>query len=427
MISLEQTARMIANLSSPFVHHAVKALASNKVVNHILKGVEAYRIRKIEKLNEILVVSDMNIGDAVIVQSFITSLKAAFPYLKISFIYQRKALPLIRANPYIDQQFPFFRNIGFPSPKDIRILKNTIKKHNFDLIFNFCPYFSYRLFKNSGSIVVYPLRLIMEIIRAYSTDNRPAHLAFQLDRFSHDVAEKIPYDEKASPNFENNLAIPHIFTTKNLQTKAERVMDRLNISAQSKKIFYNPDSSSRYTLIPMKFQVKLLKGLLSQEEHELLLLNCGFTFKGIENQILNEISSSQREKVIVVPKNIGIDVYAALIDNSDIFISADTGPLHIAAAKKYIINSNNSFKNSTAIVGIFGATSAKIYGYDSFSSKYFPSAQNAPSKIFEGCPACKNLTCIDKIFKNCQKIKCFEGLEPEPVVDYVRNYLDQIH
>ncbi len=399
MISLEQAVRVITNLSSPFAHHAVKALASSKTVNHILKKVEAYRLGNVERLNEILVVSDMNIGDAVIVQSFITSLKAAFPHSKISFIYQRKALPLIRANPYIDQHFPFFRNIGFPSSEDIRILKNTIKKNNFDLIFNFCPYFSYRLFKNSGSIVVYPLRLIAEIIRAYGTDNRPAHFAFQLDRFFHNVAEEIPSDDKAPTDFENNFSIPHIFTTERLQTKAKRAMDKLKILAQSKKIFFNPDSSSKYTLIPIKFQVKLLEDLLSQEELDLLLLNCGFTFKGIENHILNEISASQREKVIVIPKNIGIDVYAALIDNSDVFISADTGPLHIAAAKKYIINSNNRFKNSTAIVGIFGATSAKIYGYDSFSSEYFPSAQNAPSKIFEGRPACKNLTCIDKIFK----------------------------
>ncbi len=427
MISLEQTARMISNLSSPFVHHAVKALASSKVINHILKKVEAYRLGKIERLNEILVVSDMNIGDAVIVQSFITSLKAAFPYTKISFIYQREALPLIRANPYIDDHFPLFRNIGFPSRKDIRILKNTIKKNNFDLIFNFCPYFPYRLFKNSGSIVVYPLRLITKIIRAYGTDNDPAHLAFQLDRFSHDVAEEIPSDGKTPTDFENNLSIPHIFTTKRLQTKAKKAMDRLKISTQSKKIFFNPDSSSRYTLIPIKFQVKLLEDLLSQQELDLLLMNCGFTFKGIEKHILNEISSSLRDKVIVIPKNIGIGVYAALIDNSDVFISADTGPLHIAAAKKYIIDSDNSFKNSTAIVGIFGATSPKIYGYDSFSSEYFPSAQDAPSKIFEGHPACKNLTCIDKIFKNCKEIKCFEGLEPEPVVDYVRNYLNQIH
>ncbi len=427
MISLEQTARMIANLSSPFVHHALKALASSKTVNHILKKAEAYRLRKIRRLHRILVVSDMNIGDAVIVQSFITSLKAAFPYLKISYIYQHKALPLIRANPFIEEHFPFFRNIGFPCKKDIRILKNTIKKNDFDLIFNFCPYFPHWLFKNSDSIVLYPLRLIMEIIRAYDSNNCRAHLAFQLDKFSNDISEKIPCDEKASPDIENNFSIPHIFTTKKLQTKAKRVMDKLKILAQSKKIFFNPDSSSRYTLIPMKFQVKLLKGLLSQEELDLLILNCGFTFKDIENQILNEISSSQRKKIIVIPKNIGIDVYAALIDNMDVFISADTGPLHIAAAKKYIINSNNSFKNSTAIIGIFGATSAKIYGYDSSSSEYFPSAQNAPSKIFEGCPACKNLTCIDKIFKNCQEIKCFEGLEPEPVVDYVRNYLTQIH
>ena len=224
MISLEQTTRTIANLSSPLVHHAVKALAASKVINHILKKVEAHHLRKIERLNDILVVSDMNIGDAVILQSFITSLKAAFPHSEISFLYQRKALPLIRANPYIDQHFPFFRNIGFPSKKDIRILKNTVKNSNFDLIFNFCPYFPHHLFKNSRSIVLYPVRLIAEIIRAYSIDNGPAHFAFQLDRFCHDVVRKISCDDKVSPKSQNDYPIPHIFTTKKLQTRTKIII-----------------------------------------------------------------------------------------------------------------------------------------------------------------------------------------------------------
>jgi ADP-heptose:LPS heptosyltransferase len=131
-----------------------------------------------------------------------------------------------------------------------------------------------------------------------------------------------------------------------------------------------------------------------------------------------------RKKIVVIPRHIPIEAYPALIDDSNMFITGDTGPLHIAAARKVIVNSNNHFRNSTAIVEIFGATSAKIYGYDSFSDEYLSASQDAPSKTFEGFPHCKNLTCIDKIFKKCPEVNCFEGIDTEEVIEYIQNYLN---
>ncbi|MFQ6038447.1 MAG: hypothetical protein ACE5LV_07505, partial [Candidatus Aminicenantales bacterium] len=77
----------------------------------------------------------------------------------------------------------------------------------------------------------------------------------------------------------------------------------------------------------------------------------------------------------------------------------------------------------TAVVGVFGATDARIYGYDSTSEKYLDTSQSAPSKVFEASPPCKNLTCIDKVSKTCVEPKCFEGLDPEPIIAYIRDYL----
>lgn len=162
---------------------------------------------------------------------------------------------------------------------------------------------------------------------------------------------------------------------------------------------------------------------MSNKNLDLLLLDSGYNFKGIERELLREIQFHLSRKIVVIPRDIPIDVYAGLKDNSEMFISGDTAPLHIAAAKKIIVNSDNRFKNSTAIVGIFGATSPRIYGYDSFSGKYLAATQDAPSKKFEGSPPCKNLTCLHKLSKRCPEVRCFHGLEPEQVIDYINNYL----
>lgn len=422
MIPIEHLARLTSKISAPFLDRTLKALSSSKKINNFLKRVETKRLRKIDRPERILIIPDINIGDAIITQSFISPLKYFFPDMKISYVYQRKAYPLIKANPNIDGHFPLFRNFGYPSKRDCKILRDIIERYDFDLIFNFCPYFSTNNFKYANSSVIYPIRFIANIIRDYASDSRKAQIAFQMNKFAEELIEEFPFNIRPKTKPKTKFPENHLYTTQQLCNKTRKVMDKLNINPHAKKILFNPDTASPYTLIPFKFQLELLKGILSYKKLT-LLLNCGFIFKDIEKKLLNEIPSFLKKKIVVIPTDIPIDVYAALIDNSDMFITGDTGSLHIAAAKKIIVNSDNHFRNSTAVIGIFGATSAKIYGYDSFSDEYLSASQAAPSKAFEAFPACKNLTCIDKIFKNCPEVRCFDGLEPEQVIDYVQNYL----
>jgi ADP-heptose:LPS heptosyltransferase len=422
MISTEQIARLASKISAPFMDRTLKSLASSERIDKLLKRLEFRRLQKIDELKRILIIPDINIGDAVIAQSFISPLKNSFPGLEIDYAYQRSAYPLIKENPHINRHFPIFRSLGFPSKKDCKRLKNIIEKYSFDLIFNFCPYLPPSIFKSADSSVIHPIRLTANIIRAYASNSDKAQIVFRLNQFANEMVEKLPYNTNPKPKSMFNFPSNRLYTNQQLWTSTKKTMERLKINRYQKKVLFNPDTASPYTLIPLKFQIELLKGILSNKEL-IVLMNCGFIFKGIQKRVLDEIPPPLRKRIIIIPRDTPIDVYAGLIDNSDMFISGDTGPLHIAAAKKVIVNSDNHFKNSTAIVGIYGATSPKIYGYDSFSDEYLPASQNAPSKSFEGSPPCKNLTCIDKIFKKCPEVMCFNGLDPESIIDYIQNYL----
>ena len=423
MISLVDLATTISKISAQGIDRIVKALVSNQNVNNLLNKLEAKRLRQLDNLKRILIIADINIGDAVNTQSFLGVLKHFFPSLEISYAYQYKAYPLIKANPKIDKHFPLFRSFGYPSKGDNNNLKKLIKNYDFNLIINFCPFFSFKDLKSVNSSAISPLRFMANIIRAYASGKHKAHITFQFNKFAHELVESLPSyikpEKKSSVPFSGN----YLYTTQQLYTETRKVMHALKINPQAKKIFFNPDTASPYTRIPFQFQLELLKGILSNKNLDLLLLESGYNFKGIERELLKEIQSHLRKKIVVIPRDLPIDVCAGLMDNSEMLISGDTAPLHIAAAKKIIVNSDNHFRNSTAVIGIFGATSAKIYGYDSFSDEYLSASQAAPSKAFEAFPACKNLTCIDKIFKKCPEVRCFDRLEPEPVIDYVQNYL----
>lgn len=417
MASVEQVARWTSRLSGPLIDRILKALSSSKKTHNFIKHLERKRIRSIQNLKRILIIPDINIGDAVLTQSFISPLKKAFPHLDLSYVYQHRAGPLVQANPHINHHFPLFKALGFPSEEDRRNLIKLIVQHDFDLIFNFSPYFSKNMFKHSSSKVIYPLRFIGNVIQAYASESQKAQIVFQMNRFANELLEEISPEIKFTPN--PNFSGPFLYATEQLFQKTQRTLESLNIKPHTCKVFFNPDTSSSYTFIPFPFQLALLKGLLSQDNIT-LIMNRGFVFKDIEKKLIQALPSPLREKVMVIPGNTPIDVYAGLTDHWDVFISGDTAPLHLAAAKKIIVDSGQKFRNSTAVIGIFGATSGKIYGYDSFSSGYLPSSQDAPARAFEGSPSCKNLTCIDKIFKNCPEIRCFKGLKPAEVIDYIR-------
>lgn len=369
-----------------------------------------------------LVIPGVNIGDAIMAQAFIAPFKRTDPSLRISYVYQKKAYPLVRENPDIDLHFPVFQSLGYPTRRDVQNLRQVLEQSPFDLIVNISPYFSRREFQVSGAPVIFPSRLIARVLRAYAQDNQKAQLIFHMERMAQEMLQMLcGVRNPRSRAQENTPSIP-IYATTSVHEKTRKIFRELGVPSSRKRVMFNPDTSSRYTLIPLPLQRRLLEGILSIKDVA-VLLNRGFTFTGIEKRLIKHVPEVLKRRIVLIPEDVPIDVYASLTDHSDLFVSGDTAPLHIAAARKVVVDSGDGFRNATAVVGVFGATDARIYGYDSTSEKYLDTSQSAPSKVFEASPPCKNLTCIDKVSKTCVEPKCFEGLDPEPIIAYIRDYL----
>jgi hypothetical protein len=86
-----------------------------------------------------------------------------------------------------------------------------------------------------------------------------------------------------------------------------------------------------------------------------------------------------------------------------------------------------SFRNRTAMVSLFGATDSQIYGYDSVREGYIGANQDAPSRVFDASPSCKNISCsIQRVTRTCSRGRCFDGLEIGDVAVYVKEYLSSL-
>jgi len=106
-----------------------------------------------------------------------------------------------------------------------------------------------------------------------------------------------------------------------------------------------------------------------------------------------------------------------------VFISGDTGPLHIAAARKVSPTGRHPVRNRTAVLSFFGATPARLSGYDSSQPGFLAANQDAPSWTFVSRSPCRNITCLDKLYKTCRVVRCFEGLDLEGMVAKVGSHL----
>ena len=410
----------LANLSPSGIDTTLRRLAENEKIYQFINTITEKKLNGIEKLNRILVVSDTNIGDAIVIQSVIRVLKYYLPNCAIDYIYQKKAQPLIADNPHIERDLPIFIDANFTSSKNRVAIEKLLYETEYDLVVNLYPFFSNGALNHAKCPILVPFKLVADIVintKDYAAQT--PHVLLQFYNYVTDLIQRLPAHLKPMVNtlpFENNK----IFLRESVFSDTNRLLKHLKIPRGAKIAFLNPDTSSQFTLMPFEFQLELIRNLLLLDRFDYVLIGPGFTYKGIEHDLYDQIPQEiSKSKLTVLSDDISIGTYTGIIDKSDLFISGDTAQLHIAAAYKECPGSKISFRNKTAIISIFGATDSKVYGYDSFSKAHLPSNQDAPSKVFEGKPACKNITCIHKTHKNCMKVKCFEGVSIEEVIEYI--------
>jgi hypothetical protein len=155
----------------------------------------------------------------------------------------------------------------------------------------------------------------------------------------------------------------------------------------------------------------------------MFLVGAGHTEAGIGERLITALPESLRGRVRIVPASMPLATYAAVIDFADVFISGDTGPLHLAAARRHARSGANVFRNRTAVLSVFGATPPRMSGYDSTQPGYLAASQDAPSWCYQAGSPCRNVTCVNKLFKTCQNVRCFAEVDRDRLADLVVHYL----
>jgi ADP-heptose:LPS heptosyltransferase len=370
-----------------------------------------------------LLIADIHIGDALIAQAALAAVRDFFPDAEIDFAINRTVAPLIEGTPDATRVLPIFDGGALPSPADVAALRQVVQAGLYDLCVSFCPFIAPRDVGGRRQPFVNLLAHGAVILRNEHDVSRVNHFSYQGYRFVRSVLEAVarPVREECFPGTRATYSDAAI-------EGAADFAKSVGLAPSAPTVMYNPDTASRFTLMPFDAQVELLGEIAARAPTATaILVGAGHTAAGIGERLAAALPAAVQRGVRIVPRSMPLDVYAALIDLADVFVTGDTGPLHLAAARRYARSGRHQFRNRTAVLSFFGATPPRMSGYDSSRPGYLPANQDAPSFCYQAVSRCRNVTCVNKLLKTCATPRCFEQVHVGPLASHAAAYLHTLH
>ena len=129
-----------------------------------------------------------------------------------------------------------------------------------------------------------------------------------------------------------------------------------------------PDTASAVTRPPIDLLVAALSKILMACPNLIVYILPSYTEITRSLHLLKALSKNYPHRVFLMPAEPRAHLLetTALIDQADIFITGDTGVMHLAAAHKKLREGDDTRfapKNSVKIIALFGGTSPSYYGY----------------------------------------------------------------
>lgn len=403
---------------------------SDRAYSYYLKKFQR-RLLETKYFDKILIVVDINIGDAVLLQKCIDIMKYYFPDSQIDYLCNQQGGGLISNLPNADNIYNVFIGGGRPSENDLNNLRDIIKLNNYDLILNLSPFVKRKALQYGGNVIQLYVLLSVYIIHLLRIKSDQMHISYIIHGFFDDFLKPLFADNKkniielaktnSQPGFKGNV----VYLSHNAIQTANEFLEKHSIFSMDGLLLFNPDATVKYSMIPFGIQIQILKKILESDDIDYVLIASAYSNPGIEEIILKCLPEELRSKIIIVP-HMPLDAYTALIDLCSVFLTGDTGPMHIAASWKEPLDEDDRLRNSTAVISIIGATNSSLFCYDSAEPGHLPANQDAPSKVFVGEAPCRNITCLNKTGKTCKEVRCFMNIDPDEISAYIISYFHHL-
>jgi ADP-heptose:LPS heptosyltransferase len=401
---------------------AARTVYSNHALSAVLERGNRKTLKGMEAFTRFLVIPDIHIGDAVMTQPALTALRDFFPNAAIDYVVNRTVASLIEGNPEATRIQPVFSDGQFASSAEIASLREIIRNGRYDLCISFSPFLNRSDLLEPGQLFLDFMSRGPAIVRNESNPGQINHFSYQAYRFVRDLFSQVTRPVRG----DTYRGVQTSHSDESIR-RARDFVQEAAFPPRSRLIMVNPDSGSRFNLVPFEHQAALLELIARNTGEDVaILLGAGHTEKDIGKRLYDFVPASVRSRIRIIPRSMPLEAFSALIDFADVFVTGDTGPMHLAAARRFSRSGSYQFRNRTAVLSIFGATPSRMSGYDAFRPGYLPANQDAPSWSYQAGSPCRNITCLNKMFKTCRTVRCFEEVDVGSLATRVTSYLGHL-
>jgi lipopolysaccharide heptosyltransferase II len=354
---------------------------------------------------KILIFNPFGIGDVLFTTPLIRNLKENLKGVSISYLCNQRVYPLLKSSPFLDNVFIFEKDEWRETLKKskLRFLRKSfsfftqVKKEKFDLVFDLSLNSQYGFFLMLTGI--------------------PKRIGFNFKNRGRFLTDKINIPDGYS---QQHVARYHIGLLKFLnitpkeypldlsvcgetQARMKEILTTHGITANDLLVAVCPGSgdswraTAYYKRWPKGYFLKLCDRLQQQLSAKILLLG-----SPVELELCDFIADNLKQNSVNLCGKLSLDDFCAMISLSNLVITNDGGPFHIAQSlgKKCVV--------------FFGPVDEKVYGA-------YPNADN--SLIFTSQAPCRPCYKAFK-FTGCTfDKKCLRDINVEQIFPAVKNFL----
>ncbi len=330
-------------------------------------------------VHKILIIKPQAIGDVLLATPVIENLRHNFPGAQINFLTRSYCAEVLRGNPFLDRVLTFNINSG-GGDSSLCLIRN-IHKQKYDLIIDLFgnPRTAIIVFNSDAKYRVgyrFKWRALAYNIKVKPRGSVVHNIEFNLDSLRA-LGLEIITDKPA-------------FYLNTVHAEFADVFFKRNNLSDSPVIGVNPSGTWPTKVWPQEKFAELGK-MLSSENKKILL----FWGYGEERTLAERIKNEIGDSAFLIPEA-DVKYMGALAKKCKLFITNDTGPMHIA----WVLGVN--------VAAIFGPTSSLLQGPLSKNSLIIRNEELS-------CLGC-NLTRI----RDCpNQHKCMKNLSVERVFDEI--------
>lgn len=272
--------------------------------------------------NNILIVRTDRIGDVVLTTASIKAVRQAYPKAKITLLIAPMTKGIVENNPYIDEVIVDDRTKEHKGMFGFWKLANLLRSRKFDL-----------------AIIYHTKKRVNALCFAAAI---PYRLGYKNDKFgfllTHQVKDVRPEGKKHEAEYcldllkeigiySNDLSL-YVGVNPNAERWAEEFLYKNNIGKDERLILISPGASDPSRCWPVHRFVELIQDLQNYRAGRMIIVG-GPDVVVIAEKILANI----KEKALVshIAGQTNMAQFISLLKRSQLLISNDSGPVHLAA------------------------------------------------------------------------------------------------